>query len=165
MTGEQLEELRLNSLQGIDSKTVKANKNPKHDVKEHEQHLVHVMLCIPGHDPITGKKLHKPYMQKYYPEVYQSMLRDNGFRGYETEVVHMPSNAPGNEAKKKETAEKPIERMNKTELKNKFVEIFGVEPEGNPAPEELRTFITEELAKRAEGGEAGSGEEDKTGEQ
>lgn len=135
---------------------IPANKNSNHQISEDEKHLIHAQLRMVGRDQATGEYLHKPYVQTFYPNEFGLMDKEKAFRGLEVEIIHDPRSEAQIKADLENdgkpgtvtdgaTAEKPITRMNKDELKAKYRELYEEEAPSDYTAEEIRNAIYEKI--------------------
>lgn len=157
-----MENLHKQQKQGKGVKMVPGNKMPRIEVPENEQHLVHVLMQLPGYDDNTGKAKHQPFVQCYTVEKFNNLDKMRNFMGYKVAIVHDPRTEEeiaedvdndSDEARQllsenvKGKKGKPVDRMNKKELIEKYTELFGVAPGGEFDTEKaLREEITARIA-------------------
>lgn len=143
-----MQDLKTSQLQGDSLPTIAANKNGDYKIREVEKHLIHVVMCMPGYDQKTGAKLHKPFVQMFYPNEFENMNKKDLFKGYEVEIIHDPRTAEEIVADlKNDVVEKPLSRMNTKELNEEYARVYGVPvPETLKKNDEIRAAIEERIA-------------------
>lgn len=90
LTKDQIKDLKVKQQEGEDIKTVPCNKYPKHEIPEHEQHLVHAWVAAKGFNSDTGERLDKGAVQSYYVDNFVRMQKEGAFDGKDVEVYHDP---------------------------------------------------------------------------
>jgi len=64
------------------------NKNKKYKILKHEAHLVHAKISIPQFDPNTGEDQSQTQVQKFYPQEFAKMQKEQAFAGKKVEILH-----------------------------------------------------------------------------
>lgn len=124
-----------------------ANKDPLYKINENEQHLIHISLRVPGVDERTEQPMHKPFIQKFYPEVFNQMDKNQAFKGYIARIIHDPRDAASiAQDLANDNLETPLSRMNTAQLQARYREVFNTEE----VPEDLNTNekLREEIQTR-----------------
>lgn len=144
---QQMQELHEKQKYGETQPKVNANKDSKYQINENEQHLVHVLLRVPGMDERTEMPMHKPFVQSFYPDVFNNMDKNQAFKTYIARIIHDPrTTASIAEDLANDNKDLPVSRMNKEQLEKRYCEVYNVEA----VPVELDTNekIREEILTR-----------------
>ena len=74
----------------LEAKIKAAQGDGSYLAKENERGLFHIKLEKPAHDPQTGKKLSKPFIQKFTPVDFKQFETANRGLGYTIVVLWNP---------------------------------------------------------------------------
>ena len=153
LTGDQIEQRRLDKIAGIPQPKLRGNKENSYVFDAVNAHLVHVNIRVDGYSSTDGKQLHKDEPQMFYPDIFRSMEKNRAFQGRKVTILHDPAlgdalpyeedESSKKKAADKPTKQKPLDKMNEKELRSKYLELFEVEAVSDVTPEQLREFISE----------------------
>lgn len=130
LTADQLVDLQQDQIAESASET-SANTAKKETIKEADAELYHVKLQIPGFSQTTGKPLHAPFIQQYTEREFLQMKANNGFAGYEVEIIHAPAGATAHKDAKNatNTTEAGLQDLtDREQLNATYKELYGAEP-------------------------------------
>jgi len=131
---EQLQELGVKQAQGGgELKKVAASNEKEYEVFEHEKHLVHARLTISQYDRVTGANQSQEQVQKFTPQEFDRMTKEQAFAGHKVMVLHDP--AKKGQPKAKDT--EPLQHLKP--------QIVGGAGSGLPLDKPLEDLSLEDL--------------------
>lgn len=134
-----------------DRSVIKANKNTDVEIFEDEKHLVHLLLVKKENDPVNKRYIEYPMQQSFNLQDYNTMVKLELFRPYDTvEVLHHPDHKGGKGkgidtpvitpgAVNDEQAQAAAAEL--SALKTEFETLYGQPVNGDPSIADLRELI------------------------
>jgi hypothetical protein len=142
LSPEEVRKIQRANAIGEKPEMISGNVEKDTEIKSYEAHLVHVRLEKREFDRSTGKKTSNPFIQSFYPNEFDKMVKDNLFFGLQVDVVHDPRKDEG----KTQNDESPsLDKLKVDELKTKYFELFGEEPDKELKKADLIAEISERL--------------------
>jgi hypothetical protein len=115
-------------------------------IPAHETHLLHASIENVEFDPKSGARKSKASVRAFDPQDFIRMTKERAFEGLEVKILHDPRNVKEQAAQEiKLPTNIDPEKMNEAELKAKYQELFGAEPDVLSSPAELRIEIKQKL--------------------
>ncbi len=101
MTHAQMEDLRYaqihNEVEMVPANRAKKLKDERfaklyseHEIGKHEQHIFHVALEMREFDRSTGRIMSQAKVAKFTVSNFESMKKQDAWKGYNIEIVHNP---------------------------------------------------------------------------
>lgn len=160
MTVGEVEQLRLKQAAGEELPEIMSSpQSGAHQmkIKEHEKHLIHVMHETEIWE--KGKKLSKPFMQKYYVNEFLQMAKStnkagekgrpqNAFGTFDsTVIVHDPRLMGKKQDDVKKSEMKPLTEQSIDELRVSYKTLSGVDANEEDSVAQLIVLCSELQAK------------------